>query len=98
MRKECYLIEFKVYHYNSGAADNHTGIHKIECDTYDEAILIKNRIDKLYDERFDYDDEENEDTIWYRDYMRDHTAVGGFFKSEAEIYKYIIEESKIKIN
>jgi len=30
--------------------------------------------------------------------MRDNTAIGGFIESEAEIYKYIIEESKIKIN
>jgi len=47
MRKECYLVEFKVYHYNSGAADNYHGKHKIECDAYDEAILIKNRVDSM---------------------------------------------------
>lgn len=98
MRKECYLVEFKVYHYNSGAADNYHGKHKIECDAYDEAILIKNRVDGFYEKRFDYDDEENEDVIWFRDYMRENTAVGGFIENEAEIYKYIIEESKIKIN
>lgn len=94
--KKCYLVEFGVYHYNSGAADNHTSTHKFECSDYEEALKIKQMIDEVFDLGFECP-EDNESYIWVQDYIYEHTAIGGYITSEASIYKYELIEVKNKI-
>jgi hypothetical protein len=90
-----YSIEFKIYHYNSGAADNGTYTHTIRCNTLEEAQSIKKKIDNLY-YTYDFhqmDDESNEDLKWFREYEDNYTPCGGILESKADIY--LITKTKI---
>ena len=89
---EWYEIEFKLYQYNSGAADNGTRIRSITYETLEEAILIKNRINRVYELK-DTLPEDDEDLKWVCELIQDYTICGGFLKSGAEIYK--ITKTKI---
>ncbi len=90
---EKYIVEFKLYHYNSGAADNGTYVESIDCDTLEEAKSIKERIDKIYhslgDDKLISEDDQN----WIENIIYEHTACGGLLKSTAEIY--LITKTKL---
>jgi len=90
-----YSVEFKIYHYNSGLADNGTRTHKYNRKTLEEAQSIKDKIDRLYStyDFYSMDDEDNEDLKWFREYEDNNTACGGTLQSGAEIY--LITKTKI---
>lgn len=45
---ETYRVEFKLYQYNSGAANNGTFTKGVDCTSLEEAKSIKNKIDQTY--------------------------------------------------
>lgn len=88
-----YNVEFKLYHNNSGLGDNGTITHSYKCETLEEAQLIKNRLNRLYDLE-DNISENDEDYVWLKDeIIFDYTVCGGYLNSTAEIYK--ITKTKI---
>ena len=93
---ETYRVEFKIYQYNSGAADNGTYIKGINCSTLEEAKSIKNKIDQTYNNyKFDDDLLEGDDNaIWVNELIYRLTPCGGYLRSVAEIY--IINKTKIE--
>lgn len=44
-----YRVKFRCYHYNTGAADNHSYIETADFDTYSEAEKFKNRVNRQKD-------------------------------------------------
>jgi hypothetical protein len=93
---ETYRVEFKLYQYNSGAADNGTFTKGINCSTLEEAKSIKTKIDKTYI-NYEFDDnllEGDNDAIWVNELIYKLTPCGGFLKSIAEIY--LISKTKIE--
>ena len=87
-----YSVEFKLYQYNSGAADNGTCTRSIDCETLEEAQSIKDKIDWVY-KYGDSDLNRHDDVIWVSELISELTICGGFLKSTAEIYL----TAKIKI-
>lgn len=91
-----YRVEFKLYQYNSGAADNGTFTKGINCSSLEEAKSIKNKIDKIYN-NYKFDDnllEGDDDAIWVNELIYDLTPCGGYLRSIADIY--LISKTKIE--
>jgi hypothetical protein len=87
-----YSVEFLVYQYNSGTADNGTFMKSVGCDSLEEAESVKNNIDKVF-EFGDCYGGDHEDVIWVSELIFTLTPCGGFLKSKAEIYS--ITKTKI---
>lgn len=94
-KEKYYLVEFKIYHYNSGMADNGTFTHRIKCKTLEEANEIKKKINLVYNtDDCDYNDLSDELQEWIGELIGDYTAVGGYIASKARViarYDVIIE-------
>ena len=90
-KEKYYLVEFKVYQYNSGRADNGTFEVRLRYNTLEEAIKIKKWVDMIYDIE-DPDLIPEDVREWYGELITDYTAIGGFIDSEAKVIaKYDVE-------
>ena len=90
-KEKYYLVEFKIYQYNSGRADNGTFEVRLRYNTLEEAINIKKWVDMIYDIE-DPDLMPEEVSEWYGELILDHTVIGGFINSEAKVIaKYNVE-------
>jgi len=92
-KEKYYLVDFKIYQYNSGIADNGTFEVRHKCQTLEEAISLKKKIDLVYNtDSIDYDElpEDVRETV--ENLIYDYTVIGGFIKSRAKVIaKYNVE-------
>lgn len=84
-----YKVQFKVYQYNSGRADNGTFTQYMTYNTLEEAQAIKKLIDRVYNKE-NYSEEEYE---IIQEIIYELAPQGGFLESGADIY--ITSETKI---
>ena len=90
-KEKHYVVEFPVYHYNSGKGDNGTFTSSIRCESLKEAIKTKKKVDLVYNTD-DLNDLSEEIQKWFYDEVMSDTAAGGFIRSEAKVIsKYIVE-------
>lgn len=95
-KEKYYLVEFNVYHYNSGRADNGTFTSKIKCKTLEEAIKTKKKVDLVYNTK-DHNELDNDIKEWLYDEIMFYTVAGGFISSEAKVIAKYVVEIEVKI-
>ena len=89
MKETKYTVEWKMYQYNSGRADNGTFTACQSFDNLEDAKDFKNNIRKA---QASGEEEINE---WVEELIEDWTVCGGYIKNDEPVLKKIESETTI---